>query len=198
MRSGLVPLNRMPAPMAFEFAEDHEEVRRHIARYAALLGIDQEAALVTVSKRQFEQWLGRRVGSSLGGAYIFSKRLNRHLILVNLPRLNPESPRAVELVVAEELIHLRDWSIGDRRRHARHGYDRIAHEVSRITGATLEDVRSVLAPAARRPLRWVYACPGCGSIVRRRRKGTWSCGRCSPGFDPRFVLQLVGEVPANG
>jgi predicted SprT family Zn-dependent metalloprotease len=183
--------------MAFDFAEEHDEVRTYVERYAALLGIEQESAQITISKRQFEQWLGRRVGSSLGGAYVFSKRLDRHLILINLPRLNPDAPRAIELVVAEELVHLRDWSIGDRRRHARHGYDRIAHEVSRLTGASLEEIRAVLAPPERRPLKWIYACPGCGSKVRRRRKGTWSCARCSPRFDPRFVLQLVGEVQAS-
>jgi predicted SprT family Zn-dependent metalloprotease len=185
-------------PAAIEFAEDHEDVRRHVEHYAALLGIEQEPALITTSKAQFEIWLGRRIGSSLGGAYVFSRRLNRHLILVNVPRLNPDSPRAIELVVAEELIHLRDWSIGDRRRHAKHGHDRIAHEVSRITGASLDDIRSVLLPPQRRPFRWMYACPGCGVTVPRRRKGTWSCARCSPRFDPRFVLQLVGEAPGSG
>lgn len=184
--------------MVIEFAEDHAEVRAHVQRYAALLGIEHEPALVTVSKAQFEAWLGRRVSSSLGGAYVFSRRLDRHLILVNVPRLNPHALRAIELVVAEELIHLRDWSIGDRRRHARHGYDRIAHEVARITGASLDEIRSVLLPPERRPFKWLYACPGCGITVRRRRKGTWSCARCSPSFDRRFVLKLVGEIPAAG
>lgn len=184
--------------MAFEFAEEHGGVRAHVERYAPLLGIGHEAAMVTVSKRRFEQWLGRRVGSSLGGAYVYSGRLDRHLILINVPKLNPAAPRAVELVVAEELIHLRDWTIGDRRRHARHGHDRIAHEVSRLTGASLEEIRSVVAPASRRPFRWIYACPECGATVPRRRKGTWSCARCSPRFDPRFVLQLVDEIAASG
>ncbi len=184
--------------MALELAEEQSEVRAHIERYAALLGVEREAALVTTSKQQFETWLGRRVSSSLGGAYVFSRRLNRHLILINLPRLNPASPRAVELVVAEELIHLRDWTIGDRRRHAKHGYDRIAHEVSRLTGATLDEIRSVLLPPAQRPFKWHYACPGCGITVPRRRRGTWSCARCSPTFDRRFVLRLVGEVSASG
>lgn len=184
--------------MAFEFAEEHPGVRSLVERYAALLGIEQEPALVTVRKAQFEEWLGRRVGSSLGGAYVFSPTLDRHLILVNVPRLNPDAPRAIELVVAEELIHLRDWSTGDRRRHARHGYDRIAYEVSRLTGASLEEIRSVLLPVAPRPFKWLYACPGCGITVRRRRKGTWSCARCSPRFDRRFVLRLVGEIPFSG
>lgn len=184
--------------MAIEFAEDQPDIRAHVLRYAALLGIEHEPASVTTSKAQFEHWLGRRVASSLGGAYVYSRRLNRHLILVNVPRLNPDSPRAVELVVAEELIHLRDWSIGDRRRHARHGYDRIAHEVSRITGASLDEIRSVLLPPERRPFKWLYACPGCGITVRRRRKGIWSCARCSPGFDRRYVLKLVGEITTAG
>jgi len=198
MRSGRGWPKRAPAAMAFELAEEHPELRAHIGHYARLLGIEREPTLVTISKPRFEQWLGRRVGSSLGGAYVFSKRLDRHLILINLPRLNPANPRAVELVVAEELIHLRDWTVGDRRRHAKHGYDRIAHEVSRLTGASLDEIRSVLLPPVQRPFKWLYACPGCGITVRRKRRGTWSCGRCSPTFDRRFVFQLVGEISAGG
>jgi predicted SprT family Zn-dependent metalloprotease len=103
----------------------------------------------------------------------------------------------VELVVAEELVHMRDRLDGDRRRHAKHGYDRIAHRVAALTGASLDEIRACLLPATRRPLRYLYACPGCNRHVRRRVRGTWSCAACSPTFDPRFTLTLIDEEPAS-
>jgi hypothetical protein len=177
-----------------EFFQADQEIRGLTQRYAKLLGIEDEPMWVTASKSLFEEWIGRKIGSSLGGAYIYSRRRHKHLILINRPKLNPTLPIAAELVVAEELIHLRDWVIGDRRRHAKHGHDRIAHEVARLTGATLEEIRACLIPNRQLPFRWVYQCPGCGMLVKRKRRGTWSCARCSPRFDPRFVLRLVGEI----
>jgi hypothetical protein len=89
------------------------------------------------------------------------------------------------------LIHMRDRLDGDLRRHAKHGYDRIAHRVASLTGARLEEVRGALLPAPRRPVRYLYRCPACGVSIPRRRKGLWSCGRCAPRFEPRFILQPV-------
>ncbi|CAN5661122.1 hypothetical protein BH09CHL1_BH09CHL1_33870 [soil metagenome] len=177
-----------------EFFEADEEIQALARRYAALLEIEHQPTWITGSKALFEDWIGRKIGSSLGGAYVYSRRRRRHLILINRPRLNPELPIATELVVAEELIHLRDWVIGDRRRHSKHGYDRIAHEVARVTGASLDDIRNCLKPTRQLPFRWIYRCPGCGMMVKRKRKGIWSCARCANRFDPRFVLQLVGEI----
>jgi hypothetical protein len=94
------------------------------------------------------------------------------------------------VVVAEELLHMRDRLDGDLRRHAKHGYDRIALRVSALTGATLEEIRASLVPPARRPARYLYACSSCGLRVPRQKQGTWSCGRCAPRFDPRFILRL--------
>jgi len=174
---------------------DHDlEVELWVRHFASLLAIESELAWVTTSKSGFEKILGCRVGASLGGAYIYLPRRKRHLILINRHRLNPDEPRAIELVVAEELIHMRDWIDGDRRRHSKHGYDRIAHRVAEIAGASLDEVRNCLAPAVRRPYKWIYACPGCGVTVYRKRKGTWSCARCSPTFDRRYVLKVVAEL----
>jgi predicted SprT family Zn-dependent metalloprotease len=117
-----------------------------------------------------------------------------HAILINLERIDLSLPRALEVVVAEELVHMRDHLDGDRRRHAKHGYDRIAHRVSELTGASLEEIRSALIPVKRRPYRYVYACPGCGVRVPRKRRGTWSCARCSPKFDQRYVLRIVEDL----
>jgi ribosomal protein L37AE/L43A len=100
-------------------------------------------------------------------------------------------PRSIEVVVAEELIHMRDRLDGDLRRHAKHGYDRIALRVAALTGATLEEIRAATKAPVRRPARFTYVCPACGVMVTRQRQGTWSCGRCAPRFDRRFVLQLA-------
>ena len=57
---------------------------------------------------------------------------------------------------------MRDRLDGDLRRHAKHGHDRIAHRVSALTGATLEEIRASLLPPVRRPARYTYECPSCG------------------------------------
>jgi hypothetical protein len=101
-------------------------------------------------------------------------------------------------VIAEELIHMRDWIDGDRRGHARHGYDRIATRVVDITGATFEEVRSPLLPVERRPWRYVYGCAACGLLIPRRRKGGWSCPRCAPRFDRRYQLEIVEYLGRDG
>ena len=169
---------------------DHEETRRLLVRYVARLNLPTDRLRVTTDRRDFERWLGRRVRSSIGGAYAFAPGSGEHLVLINLPRIDQSRPRSLEVVVVEELLHMRDHLDGDFRRHAKHGYDRIAHRVSALTGATLEEIRASLVPPMRRPARYLYSCPSCGVRVPRQKLGTWSCGRCSPRFDPRFVLRL--------
>jgi predicted SprT family Zn-dependent metalloprotease len=173
---------------------DDVEVRTLVVRYVDRLELPTERLRVTTKRAEFERWLGRRIGSALGGAYVYLARHQEHAILINLARIDRARPRAVEIVVAEELIHMRDHLDGDRRRHAKHGYDRIALRVAELTGASLEEVRSCLLPVRRRSAHLLYACPACGQTVTRRRRGTWSCGRCAPRFDRRFVLRLVAET----
>jgi hypothetical protein len=169
------------------------ETEELVEKYVLLLGLPTDDLWVTTNRRTFEQWLGRRVSSSIGGAYAFSASKRAHLVLVNLPRIDRSRPRSLEIVVAEELIHMRDRLDGDLRRHAKHGYDRIAYRVVGITGASLDEIRGCLVPVERRPLRYLYACPKCQQTVRRRRQGVWSCGRCSGRFDPKLVLRLVRD-----
>jgi len=173
---------------------DDSETRDLLAVYAARLALPTDRLRVTTDRATFAAWIGRRVPASLGGAYAYLPGSKEHAILINLPRIDRAQPRALEVVVAEELIHMRDRIDGDLRRHAHHGYDRIAYRVAALTGAGLDEVRSCLVPVARRPLRFRYACPACGHEVRRRVRGTWSCARCSPRFDRRFVLRLVEEL----
>jgi predicted SprT family Zn-dependent metalloprotease len=171
-----------------------EETRTLAEQYLRELKLEDERLFITTDRRAFEQMLGRRVDAAIGGGYVFHARKRTHLVLINLPRIDRSRPRALEVVVAEELLHMRDWIDGDRRRHAKHGYDRIAHRVSALTGVSLEEIRSCLLPRTRRPVRYLYRCPGCDRIVERRRRGTWSCGRCAPGFDQRFVLLLERDL----
>jgi hypothetical protein len=177
--------------VALGWQVDHAETRRLLEQYLRLLDLPVERLRVTTDRRVFERWLGRRVRASIGGAYTYDPRSEEHLILINLERIALAQPRALEVVVAEELIHMRDRLDGDLRRHAKHGYDRIAWRVAALTGATLEEIREALVPPAKRPARYTYACSGCGATVPRQRKGVWSCGRCSPHFDQRFILRLV-------
>jgi len=171
-----------------------EPVRSLAITYLGRLQLPSDHLLITVDKREFESWLGRRVSSSIGGAYIFLRKRNRHAVLINLPRIDLDQPKALEIVVCEELVHMRDWIDGDRRGHAKHGHDRIAWRVAELTGASIEEVRSPLLPVKRRSFKYVYGCPGCGRTVRRRRKGRWSCGACSPRYDPRYELRIVEEL----
>ena len=169
----------------------HAETQQHLERYLDRLDLPTDKLRVTTDHQVFERWLGRRVRPSIGGAYLFDSRSSEHLILINLPRIDISLPRSLEVVVAEELIHMRDRLDGDLRRHAKHGYDRIAVRVAELTGATLDEIRGATIPPTRRPMRFMYRCPGCGAEVPRRNRGTWSCGRCAPRFDQRFVLRLV-------
>lgn len=167
------------------------ETAAHLERYLSLLNLEAYPLWVTTERQTFDTWLGRKVRASIGGAYTFDPRHNRHLILINLPRIDRSQPMALEVVVAEELVHMRDRLDGDLRRHAKHGYDRIAHRVAALTGASLEEIRSATLAPQRRPGKYLYACPGCGNQVARRTQGTWSCARCAPRFDPHYILQLV-------
>jgi predicted SprT family Zn-dependent metalloprotease len=166
-------------------------VRHLVERYVDKLNLPVDTLWVTTDRDTYGRWLGRRLPASYGGAYVFLRRQRVHAVLVNLERIDTERSKAIEVVVAEELIHMRDHLDGDHRRHAKHGHDRIAHRVAQLTGATLDDVRSALLPVKRRPFRYVYGCPRCGIRVPRKKRGTWSCSRCSPAFDRRFVLQIV-------
>jgi hypothetical protein len=172
---------------------DDRETRELIERYLTVLSLPTSDLQVTTSRAKFQQWLGRAVSASIGGAYAYHPVKRKHLVLINLPRIDRSRTKSLEIVVAEELIHMRDRLDGDLRRHAKHGYDRIAYRVAALTGASLEDVRGCLLSRDRRPYRYLYECPRCRVTIRRRRRGTWSCARCASRFDPKLVLRLVRD-----
>ena len=173
---------------------DDQETIGLVRQYVARLSLPTDRLRVTTNRTTFARWLGRRsIPAALGGAYAFLPRKGVHAILINLDRIDRSRPRALEVVVAEELVHMRDRLDGDFRRHAKHGHDRIAYRVAALTGASLDEIRAALLPVRRRPLRYVYACPTCAARFERRVRGRWSCGRCAPAFDPRHLLALVED-----
>lgn len=170
---------------------DDDRILLHLETYIARLNLPSEHLWITSNRRTYDEWVGRKVGGSIGGAYVWHPGRGKHLILINLRRIDLTQPKSLEIVVCEELLHMRHRIDGDRRRHARHGYDRIAVEVSNLTGATMDEVRSCVKPVKRRAPKYIYACPKCRAEVPRSRTGVWSCGRCSQVFDRQYQLQLI-------
>lgn len=175
---------------------DSKDLRVHtlLQTYIAKLALPVDNLWVTTNRKTYDGWVGRKVGGSIGGAYVYHPGRHKHLILINLRRIDLSQPKALEIVVAEELLHMRHRIDGDRRRHARHGYDRIAVQVSELTGASMEEVRTCVKPVKRRTPKYIYACPQCKMEVPRSRTGIWSCGQCSPRFDRRYQLHIVRTI----
>jgi predicted SprT family Zn-dependent metalloprotease len=169
-----------------------------VSQYVVKLKLPTDQLWLTTDRKTYGEWLGRHIPSRYGGAYCFLTKDQTHRVLINLERIDRSQARAVEVVVAEELVHMRDHLDGDRRRHSHHGHDRIAIRVAALTGVPIEELRSALLPVSRRPVRYTYECPGCRRQIGRRRKGTWSCGTCSPGFDRRYILKLVSDQAEIG
>lgn len=165
-----------------------------VSKYIDILNLSQEPLQLTTSRTVFGRWLGRRIPSGYGGAYVYLSHQHTHAVLINLQRIELQQPKALEIVVCEELMHMRDWIDGDRRRHARHGHDRIAYRVAELTGASLEEVRAALIPVRQRPYRYVYGCPRCGMRVKRKQQGQWACGRCYRSTGKQFVLTIVERL----
>lgn len=178
--------------MIFDGCDDR--LVEYVRVYTNRLRLPTEDLWITTNRSTFDRWVGRKVGGSIGGAYVFHPGRGKHLVLINTKRIDHSRPKSLEIVVAEELLHMRHRIDGDRRRHAKHGYDRIAIEVARLTGASMDDVRHCVRPVVRRQPKYVYACPRCGMEVHRRRTGIWSCGRCAPRFDPRVQLRIVRRL----
>lgn len=167
-------------------------------RYGQVFDLLSHPLQFTTSRKVFGRWLGRRIPSSYGGAYVYLSHSKTHAILINLERIDHSRPKSLEIVIAEELMHMRDWLDGDRRGHAKHGHDRIALRVAHVTGASIEDVRSALVPVKPRQYRYVYMCPNCGHDVPRKRKGTWACRPCYEVTGRKHVLQLTAHLDDDG
>ncbi len=76
------------------------------------------------------------------------------------------------------------------------GHGRAFREQARRCGVADTGLRDFtycrpFAPKRRSRWRYVYQCPSCGRRTVKRRAGHWSCGHCSPSYDPRFKLRLI-------
>ena len=163
-----------------------------IELYLEKLELPSHALSITTDRAVFSRWIGRTVPFRIGGAYSMHPVTKAHRVFVHVDRLDLAVPHALEVVVAEELIHMRDHLRGDFRRHSHHGHDRIALEVERLTGFPPAAQRSIFRERPIRLFRHLYQCPKCGMLVPRRRRGTWSCNRCSSRFSRKLVLR---EIP---
>lgn len=100
-----------------------------------------------------------------------------------------DRPHELRGTMLHEMLHL----------HLRRGHDAEFRREARRLGAPLW----AEGPARRRPYKYVYRCPHCLLEVLRRRKGSWSCGRCSGGrYNPAYRLQIIrylgNEAPVKG
>jgi predicted SprT family Zn-dependent metalloprotease len=171
---------------------------------------------VTQERREFALWTGKRLNPMALGCYcyipaqVFARRSllaaietragaggHRHLIFIE-PDMQP---RSIEVTVAHELIHLADRVHGTPRRHRHHGYDSIAADEAAVTGYSLDELRRLLNEEslrreaqrrARRPIRYLYECPGCGKEYPRTRRYSQavSCSCCDTRYNPHFRLRL--------
>jgi len=162
--------------------------------YVRKLGLPDANLSITTNRSVFSGWIGRTIPFRVGGAYSMHPETGEHRVFVHLERLDLAKPWAIEVVVAEELIHMRDHSRGDFRRHSHHGYDRIAAEVERVTGFTPEQQRDIFGPRNVRKFRHFFQCPNCRMVIVRRRRGTWVCRECRDRFRRQYLLV---EVPAS-
>lgn len=170
---------------------------------------------ITQNRNEYKQWTGKRLNVMALGCYCYvpaflsstrrtrnsadeeRRTMHRHLIFVE-PAMYPQS---IEVTVAHELIHLADRVNGTPRRHHHHGYDSIADDEALITGYAAEELRMLLHEESmrreqmrreRRPIRYLYECPGCGKQYPRVRRYTHSvsCSSCDKNYNPQFKLLL--------
>jgi predicted SprT family Zn-dependent metalloprotease len=187
----------------------------HYWQKLQLPGRELSLLAITQDRKEYMRWTGKRLNSMALGCYCFIPAplppvrsrtsssavaelpMHRHLIFIE-PDMQPKS---IEVTIAHELIHLADRVNGTPRRHRHHGYDSIAADEAAITGYPLEDLRALLHEESarreqmrreRRPIRYIYECPGCGKKYPRTRKYSQavSCSSCDKNYNPQYRLLL--------
>ncbi len=175
---------------------------------------------VTQERREFMRWTGKRLNVLALGCYCYLPAPARRSLLAHVPSVDAKlgapghrhlifiepdmQPRSIEVTVAHELIHLADRVNGTPRRHRHHGYDSIAADEAAVTGYSLEELRRLLNDESqrrdaqrrmRRPIRYLYECPGCGKEYPRTRRYSQavSCSNCDKRYNPLFRLRLKTE-----
>lgn len=231
MKAARTDVPAPPPRQATAIIHGDPAVQRWLAHYWQKLRLPaRELGLLalTQDRQEFARWTGKRLNSMALGCYcylsapprpLFPTRRARSLPAEPLPGLEQDAlsqqpghrhlifiepglqPRALEVTVAHELIHLADRVNGTPRRHRHHGYDAIAADEAAITGYDPEELRCLLHEEsarretqrrARRPLRYLYLCPQCGKQYPRARRYSHpvSCSQCDKIYNPRFRLVL--------
>jgi predicted SprT family Zn-dependent metalloprotease len=197
---------------------DQATIQRWLTHYWQKLHVsDYELSLlaITQDRKEYMHWTGKRLNTMALGCYCYVPApslpgrsrtsppllvqlpMHRHLIFIE-PSMEPKS---IEVTIAHELIHLADRVNGTPRRHRHHGYDSIADDEAAITGYPVEDLRVLLHEESarrerlrreRRPIRYVYECPGCGKKYPRTRRYSQSvsCSSCDKNYNPQYRLLL--------
>ena len=211
------PVRPVPAPpprQAGAIIHGGEDVAGWLEHYWRKLRLPERELshlAITQERREFTQWTGKRLNSMALGCYCYLPAAQRRSLLPgdgklashrHLIFIEPDmQPRALEVTVAHELIHLADRVNGTPRRHRHHGYDSITADEAAVTGYSLEELRRLLNEEslrldaqrrARRPIRYLYQCPGCGKEYPRTRRYSQavSCSSCDKHYNPRFLLRL--------
>ncbi|GLV58129.1 hypothetical protein KDH_49630 [Dictyobacter sp. S3.2.2.5] len=187
----------------------------HYWQKLGLAHAELPALALTQDRQEYMRWTGKRLNTMALGCYCYipapsarartcapttGAQQHRHLIFIE-PAMQAKS---IEVTVAHELIHLSDRVQGTPRRHHHHGYDSIAADEAAITGYAVEDLRALLheesatrerARRERRPIRYIYQCPGCGKQYPRTRRYSQavSCSSCDKVYNPRYCLYLMSK-----
>jgi len=90
--------------------------------------------------------------------------------------------------------HVRDTVLHEMVHHRLNGSATRPHGPEFKAEAKRVGLASIHGPALQQGYRWLYVCPACHRQYPRRRRGVWSCGRCSRTYDPRFKLRLVRRL----
>lgn len=221
-RKAARPVPAPPPRQGSAIVHGNESVAHWLDFYWRKLQLPQQELghlAITQDRREFTQWTGKRLNTMALGCYCYlpapvaTRRsllttvearsailVHRHLIFVEADM----QPRSIEVTVAHELIHLADRVNGTPRRHRHHGYDSIAADEAAVTGYSLEELRRLLNEEsqhresqrrARRPIRYLYECPGCGKEYPRTRRYSQavSCSCCDKRYNPHFRLRLKAE-----
>lgn len=165
---------------------------------------------ITQDRQEYIRWMGKRLQHMVIGCYCYVT-LDRgkgqeywHIIFIE-PNMQP---KAVEVTLAHELIHMADRVKGIPRKHHHHGYDSIAVDEAALTGCSMEELRALVVEASkgreqalrtRNPIRYIYECPGCGMQYPRTRRysSPVSCSQCDKkDYNPLYRLRISNAEPA--
>lgn len=168
---------------------------------------DAMGALTDLANRRFAEHMARLPGVAPVHRVEFSPRITTSWALIyyrrHLVRLSPY----LFLLDAHELKHGTHWkeldaTLRHEAAHAAHfartgeaGHTNGFHELLSTLGVRANGGCDLGPENA--AFRYVYACPGCNGLWKRRSAihGNWSCGSCAPGrYEPAYRMTLLCDL----